>query len=212
LLQLDRGYTEEARKYLEEALGQAEQIGHSFHIAMCNHHLSVLFCALGECSAALEYGLRSETLFKNLGEKSNLVDVYVNLGVVYLEQGDLEQATHCGEKALALLAEFSTDNDETEVKGSALRLLGDAALAARELESAQKLYRQAEQIFEAVGNRLERGRLLISLARLSWLQSNRMLSKSCLMLAQKLFEQLGARLDLQKLEVLKKSLGPGCQE
>lgn len=207
LLQIDRGYTDEARQYLEEALIQAEQIGHNSQIAISNHHLSLLFSTLGEWPAALEYSLRSEALFKSLGEKANLVDVYVNLGVVYLGLRDLQKATSCAEQALALLAEFGAD-DETEVKGCALRLLGDAALVARELEAAQKLYQQAELIFESVGNRLERGRLLMSLARLAALQSNRMLVQSCLMLAQELFEQLGARLDLHKLDVLKRELAP----
>jgi adenylate cyclase len=205
LLQIDRGDTDEARHYLEDALNRAEQIGHNFYIALSNHHLSVLFNSLGEWPAALEYGMHSEVLFKNLGEKANLVDVYVNLGAVYLGLHDLQKASDCGNQALVLLAEFAAEA-EPEAKGCALRLLGDTALAARDLETAQKHYRQAELIFETVGNRLERGRLLMSRARLAALQSNRMLANSCLMLAQKLFEQLGANLDLRKLDVLKRDL------
>ena len=87
-----------------------------------------------------------------------------------------------------------------------MRLLGDVAITSLDLNAAQNLYQQAEHIFETIDNRLERGRLLMSLARLASLQSNRKLSTSCLMLAQKLFEQLGARLDLHKLNVLKKEL------
>jgi len=48
--------------------------------------------------------------------------------------------------------------------------------------------------------------MLMSLARLAALQSNRKLSNSYLIVAQELFEQLGARLDLRKLEALKKDL------
>jgi flagellin-specific chaperone FliS len=87
-----------------------------------------------------------------------------------------------------------------------LRLLGDAALAADDLDAAQKHYRQAELIFDAIGNRLECGRLLMSLARLAALQANRKLTNSHLTQAQELFEQLGARLDLRKLDALKKNL------
>ena len=205
LLQIDRGYTTEARQYLEEALIQAEQIGHNSQIAISNHHLSLLFSTLEEWPEALEYSLRSEAIFKSLGEKANLVDVYVNLGVIYLGMRDLQKATSYAEQALALLAEFAAES-EPEVKGCALRLLGDAALAAYHLDAAQKHYQQAELIFDAIGNRLEHGRLLMSLARLAALQSNRKLSKSSLMQAQKLFEQLGARLDLRKLDALKDNL------
>ena len=205
LLQIDRGYTDEARKYLEDALGQAEQIGHSFHIAMANHHLSVLFTALGDWTLALEYGLKTALLLENLGEKVTLVDVFVNVGNIYLGLHDLPKAAHCGEQANTLLAEF-VEEAETEIKGCALRLLGDIALASQDIDDAQNRYRQAELIFNATDNRLERGRLMMSKARLATLQSNRTLAKSHLMLAQKLFKKLGARLDLQKLELLKKDL------
>jgi predicted ATPase/class 3 adenylate cyclase len=205
LLQIDRGFTDEARQYLEDALRRSEQIGYYFHVGLSNHHMSVLLSTLGEWSAALEYGLRSETIFKSLGEKANLVDVYINLGVIYLGLNDLPKATNYGEQALALLAEFVAD-EETEVKGCTLRLLGDVALAMQDTDKAQKLYHEAELIFDAVGNRLERGRLLMSKARLAAAQSRRKLAKSCLLLAQKLFEQLGARLDLYKLDVLKTEL------
>jgi tetratricopeptide (TPR) repeat protein len=201
LLQIDRGYPVEARQYLDETLSRAEQIGHSFYIALTNQHLSLLFNTIGEWTTALEYSNRSEALFKSLGEKTNLADVYVNMGSIYFGLHDLLNSSRCGEQALALL-----DEDETEVKGSALRLLGDIALSAHDFETAEKLYKQAEVIFQSVGNRLERGRLLMSLARLAKLKSNRKLSTSCLLLAQKMFEQLGARLDLQKLDVLKKEL------
>jgi tetratricopeptide (TPR) repeat protein len=204
LLQIDRGYPDEARQYLEGVLSRAEQIGHNFYIALSNHHLSLLFNTIGEWITALEYSHRSEALFKSLGEKTNLADVYVNMGSIYIGLHDLLNASTCGKQALSLL-----DEDETEVKGSALRLLGDIALATHEPDTAQSHYQQAEVIFQSVGNRLERGRLLMSLARLAALKSNRMLAKSSLLLSQKIFEELGARIDLQKLEKLKNELATG---
>jgi tetratricopeptide (TPR) repeat protein len=205
LLQIDRGYTKEARQYLEDALSQAEQIGHNFHIALTNHYLSVLFNALGEWTKTLDYSLRSEALLKNLSEKATLVDVYVNRGSIYLGMYDLPKAVHCAKQAMELLTDFTMDAD-TEIKGTALRLLGDIALAMHNIDEAKNQYRQAELIFDATGNRLERGRLMISMARLAVLQSDPILVKSYLALAQKLFEQLGARLDVQKLDGLKKNL------
>jgi hypothetical protein len=117
----------------------------------------------------------------------------------------LPKADDCGEKAINLLAEFAMDT-ETEIKGCALRLQGDIALTRHNVDEAKNRYQQAELIFNATDNRLERGRLMMSMARLAVLQSNEILAKSYLMLAQKLFEQLGARLDLQKLDLLNKEL------
>ena len=205
LLQLDRGNTDEARQYLEDALNRSEQIGYYFHVGLSAHHMSVLLSAQENWDAALEYCLRSETLFKSLNEKANLVDVYVNRGVVYLGLNDLQNAVRCGEQALALLAESGVD-EETEVKGCALRLLGDAALAAGDLEAAEKRFDQAGLIFDTIGNRLERGRLLMSMARMAMRRSKGLISNSYLILAQELFEQLGARLDLRKLDTLKNTL------
>jgi tetratricopeptide (TPR) repeat protein len=205
LLQIDRGYIDEARQYLDEALNRAEHIGHNFNIALANHHISLTFSALEEWQDALKYSLRSEALFKSLGEKANLVDVYVNLGVIYLGFQDFPKAEHYGEKALALLTQFATET-ETEVQGCALRLLGDIALTINDTNKAEKLYHQAELIFDAVGNRLERGRLMMSMARLAASQSNQALAQSWLTQAQALFEQLGARLELHKLNMLKENL------
>lgn len=206
LLQLDRGFTNEAGHYLEEALSQSEQIGHIFHIAMSNHNLGVLFRTMGEWQAALPYGLRSEELFKSLGEKATLIDVYVNLGNIQLGMQDLTKAADYGKQALELLDEFTAEA-KTEIKGCALCLLGDIALTMHIPNEAKEHYQQAEVIFDTVGNHLEHGRVLMSQARLAALESDHKLAKTCLMMAQKLFEELGARLDLRKLEALKKELG-----
>jgi predicted ATPase/class 3 adenylate cyclase len=203
LLQIDRGYTDEAREYLEEAWRRAQQIGHSYHIALTTHYLSKLYIALNDWHDALDYSLRSEELFKNLGDEEYLLDVYVNLGSIYLGMHDLPSASQYAQRALGLLNLLAADA-QTEDKGRDLRLLGDIALASAEYARAKELYDQAGLVFDAVANRLERGRLLISFSRLAQAQSNRMLAKSCLMLARKLFEELGARLDLRKLEELRK--------
>jgi predicted ATPase/class 3 adenylate cyclase len=202
LLQIDRGYTDEACNYLEEAWRRAQQIGHSYHIALTTHYLSKLYIALGDWHNALDYSQRSEQLFKNLGDEEYLVDVYVNLGSIELGMRHLPAAAQYAGLALELLQAFAAEA-QTEDKGRALRLQGDIALASADYPRAKDLYQEAELVFSAVSNRLERGRLLVSLSRLAQAQSNRLLAKSCLMLARKLFEELGARLDLRKLEALK---------
>jgi class 3 adenylate cyclase/tetratricopeptide (TPR) repeat protein len=205
LLQIDRGYPEEARKYLEEGWNRAQQIGLNYTIALSNHHLCKLFIALGDWPRALEYSIRSEEIFKSLDDQDYLVDVYVNLGTIYLGMKDLTKAAQYGKQALEILQRIGEDA-QTEDKGRALRLLGDIALASGDISTAKKLCHEAEAIFEEADNRLERGRLLVSLALIASAESNRMLTKSCLLLAHKLFEQLGARLDIQKLEEIRKQL------
>jgi predicted ATPase/class 3 adenylate cyclase len=205
LLQLDRGNTDEARVYLEEALSKAEQIGHSYYIAQTNHYLSLLSAALGEWKIALDFSTRSETLFRMLGEKSNLVDVYGNQGNIALGMHELEKAKQYGKQALDLLQELDPDA-ETEDKGRIVRLLGDTAILEGDFATAGKLYKEAGKTFESTGNQLENGRLLISFARLAAAKPNLAKAKTCLRQAHKLFDKLGARLDLEKLESTKKEL------
>lgn len=205
LLQMDRGYIDEARQYLEDALTRAENIGHKLDIALTLHHISLTFSMLDEWDAALAYGLRSEALFKNVGTESHIADVYVNLGEIYLGLLDLPKAVYYAEQTFALLNEFSAEVD-LEVKGFALRLYGDIALTSHDIDQATERYHQAEKILDAVGNRLEQGRLLMSMVKLSAAQSNKALTEFYMTSAQKRFEQLGAQLDLLKLETLKKEL------
>jgi tetratricopeptide (TPR) repeat protein len=201
LLQTDRGYIEEARKYLEEALRRAERIEHVSNIALVNHHLSIAYVAEKQWQTALEYAIRSESDYKSLGEKVSLAEVYVNLGVIHLGLVDLQKAFYYGEESLALLSELA-EEAETEVKGCALRLLGDVSLGLHNTDKAKKYYAEAEIIFKAGGNRLEQGRLKVSMARLAIALSNRMLAKTSLMLAQGLFTEVGARLELQNTNAL----------
>ncbi|MCX6080648.1 MAG: tetratricopeptide repeat protein [Chloroflexi bacterium] len=202
MLEIDRGYMDEARKYLEEAWNRAQQIGHSYNIAVNTHYLSKFYVALGDWDNALDYCLRSERLQKDRGDGEYLVDVYVNLGIIYLAKNDLAKASQYAQTGLDLLKELAAE-EQTEDKGRNLRLLGDIALVSMDYPRARDFYQQAEEIFTADGNRLERGRLLVSLSRLAKAQSNFKLAQSCRLLAQKLFEELGARLDLLKLQALK---------
>jgi len=205
LLQIDRGYIDEARGYLEEAWRRAQQIGHGYNIAQTTNYLGKLYIALADWQNALDYGLRSEELIKNLGEEEYLVDVYLNLGSIYLGIHDLSEACRYVQQALDLIQKLSPGT-QTEDKGRGLRILGDISLEAGDPERSKEFFNQAETVFNAVANRLERGRLMVSLSRLAKSQDNILLAKSCLMLAHKMFEELGARLDLGRLEELKKNL------
>jgi tetratricopeptide (TPR) repeat protein len=204
-LQIDRGFPDEARKYLKDAINRAEQIGHNFLIALLNHHISVLEAHLEDWPSALQYELRSESLFMNLGEKVNLVDVNVNLGLIYLGLKELGKAAKCGQQAITLLGEVAEDT-EIESRGCALRLLGDVALAAGNLDESAKMYTQSAQILDLIGNRIERGRLWVSQANLAQARSARAEAESCLAQAGELFKQLGARLELRRVQSLQAKL------
>ena len=202
LLEIDRGNLDEASKYLEEAWRRAQEIGHGHHIALVSNYLGKLYLAQEDWPRALEYSLNSEKFLENLGDAEFLVDVYVNLATIYLGMRDLKKATSSSEQALSLRQSLTGDV-QTEDKGRALLILGDVAQYSGDYQGARAFYLQAERVFKDLGNHLESGRLLISLAHLAFAESKPTLARECLAEAQSLFEQLGAQMDLRKLNSLR---------
>ena len=146
--------------------------------------------------------MNSEMLLSSLGDEDFVVDVSVNLSAIYLGMQEFKKSSEYAEQALSLRQRL-TGNEQTEDKGRALIVLGDIAQRMGDYQSAKSYYLQADKTFKVVGNHLESGRLLVSMARLAIAESKPILAKECIAEAQVLFEQLGARLDLRKLQTMK---------
>ncbi len=202
LLEIDRGYLDEASKYLEEAWHRAQEIGHGHHIALVSNYLGKLYMVQENWPKALEYSLNSERLLRSLGDEDFVVDVSVNLSAIYLGTQEFKKSSEYAEQALSLRQRLTGD-EQTEDKGRALVVLGDISQKMGNYQNAKSYYLQADKTFKVVGNHLESGRLLAAMARLAVAESKPILAKECIAEAQVLFEQLGASLDLQKLETMK---------
>lgn len=205
LLELDRGNTGEAFRYFDEALKQSEGIGLNLETALNNQYFCRLYIALEDWQKAMQYGRKSEELFKNIGDEEFLVDVYMNLAAIHLGTGELAAAQEFAMYAQECLLKVAGD-EPTEEKGRILRLLGEIALTGADYNTAVGFFRQAEPIFAST-NQLERARLLVSLSRLARALANVELVRSLRSMARVIFLKLGAKLDLQKLDVLEQSGG-----
>ena len=129
------------------------------------------------------------------------MDVSVNLSAIFLGMHDFTKASQYAEQALSLRQRLAGD-EQTEDKGRALVVLGDIAQGIGDYQNARSYYLQADKTFKVVGNHLESGRLLAAMARLAIAESKPILAKECINEAKVLFEQLGASLDLRKLQTM----------
>jgi tetratricopeptide (TPR) repeat protein len=153
---------------------------------------------------AIEYSNRSLAILREIGDMDHMVDVHVNLGLAWLGRGCSDQAKQQGEEALQLInqTEGSNVSAQAENRGRALRLLGETTRLQGNYEGAEKLLKEAATLFVGVGNQLEQSRSAVSMAMLALSRGDQVGARVLFNEARLIFRQLGANLDLQKLEEL----------
>jgi len=204
LLQLDRGNIEEAKKNLDKSLATAQQIGHNYIIGITYLYYSRLYLSMEDWQTAIDYSNRSLAILREIGDMDHMVDVHVNLGLALLGQGCPDQAKQQGEEALQLINQTDGSNvsAQAENRGRALRLLGETNRLQGNYEGAEKLVKEAATLFVGVGNQLEQSRSAVSMAMLALSRGDQIGARVLFNEARLIFRQLGANLDLQKLEEL----------
>jgi predicted ATPase len=204
LLQLDRGNLEAAEDHLKESLRKARQIGHSYIIAMTLMYFSRLCITQEAWQAALDYARQSQQIFVEIGARDELVDVYTLSAMAYLGLGSLKEARLWAQNTADLLPKDKAGalSVHTDEGGRALRLLGEVSRLSGEFTRAEKLLDQSVQLFSRMGYILEQARTMMSQARLAADLGDQSQARVVLNEARLMFDQLGAKLDLQKLEIL----------
>ena len=204
LLQLDRGEVEAAESHLKESLVKARQIGHNYIIAMTLMYFSRLHVILENWQVGLDFARQSQKIFDEIGARDELVDVFTLVATAYLGLGSLQEAEFWAERAGELLPKdeqggFSVRTDEG---GRALRLMGEICRLQGEFKQADRLLLTSAYLFNRMGNSLEEARTMISQARLSAELDDQTGARVILNEARLIFHQLGAKLDLQKVDIL----------
>jgi tetratricopeptide (TPR) repeat protein len=201
LIELDLGNFSEARRRFQEALDNARQIGHSFHICMTQMHLALLNVYAENWPAVLEYGLLSLAGFQELGVKENLLDISVSLGWAYV---GLSDDLHCREIEASILSMLSEgqgpDDTPPESHGRAYRLLSSLAGLRGDLEGATRAIERSVEIFSQAGSLLERSRSLVFLGKSLAAQGKMDLAMPLFYEARQVFQKMGARLELSRID------------
>ncbi len=200
LLQLDRGETQQAEDHLKQALAESQQIGHGRLIAQAYLNLTFYSVQTGDWKAALDYSRQSQARYQEIGVKDELVELYTYMGMACLGQGNIGFAEHWGQEALNLFDQLGKGKSPRRIEdqGRALRLLGDTSAWRGEWALARQYYEQSMAAYRSVNNPLEYGRSLADLAHLAQ-HFDDLNSSALLKEARQIFTQLGAALDLQKI-------------
>jgi len=165
-------------------------------------YLSRLHIAIESWSRALDYARQSLGTFEEMGAEDELVDVYALHGQAFLGLGEISNAVEWTEKAFSLVPRDDQGEAlaQTNEAGRALRLLGELRLVQGEFEQAEKWFDRCESCFSDLDNSLELARTRILQARLASDRDDQSTATTLVEDARQRFEQLGAKMDLQRLD------------
>jgi len=201
LLQTDRGDLEEAKKHLTEGLQMAQQIGHGFLEGLGYMHMSRYWLAAAEWKKSTENCELALAIFEELDAQENIAALYTAMGVATKEQGELDKASEYSEKARAIIEMQIVDLPSPE-KGRNLRLRGEIARLQKRFGEARDLLEESTAQFTSLNDQLELGRTLLARAKLAGDIGEHTESRVHLREARLIFRQLGAKLDLHKVNGL----------
>ena len=200
LILLDRDQIDAARQHFVDALASAQQIGHTYHIGLQYMHLALLSVETEDWLQALEYSVRGQEAFNNIGVSDHSIELFTYTGMAWLGLADYDQAAKWGRDALELFNRLEEKSPGLiEDRGRALRLLGDVSRASHDFSEAARQFEESAAIFEKIGNVVELGRTRTKQAHLASDQGNPAASSAYFELACNCFKEVGAMLDLRKL-------------
>ncbi len=201
LIELDRGNLAQAERHFLEALETAGQIGHFYHVNMARMHLALLNFYAGNWQNVLEYGRLGLDGFQELGVKENQIDLYVMICWAYRGLGLLEAMEDTCQRVRALLVEEAEKGSPpSDGEGRARRLFGRIAQDRGDFLTAREELKKSAAIFAEMGSDLDRARSLVDLANVLAACSEREPAEDMLAEARWIFEKMGARLELERLD------------
>jgi len=199
LIDLLQGHLERAEGEYREALELFASIGYLTGVASARGGLGVVKVERGDTADGRRDLLAALQEFEQVGNRSDLVTVFRDLAQAYV--GDdpaaaLAWAVRAVETADAL--------GSVEKRGLALQILGVARTAAGDVPGAVTALEESRAILEAGSERLELARTLAALSRACGLlpasDPRRSDSAGLANAARVTFEELGARLELRRLD------------
>jgi predicted ATPase/class 3 adenylate cyclase len=201
LVQLDRGDLSAADENLRMGSTSAEQIGHRFYHGLALMYLGRLQTNRGLVEDAERNLRKSLTIFRGLGAQDHLIDTYYYLGENSFVQDDLSGAKEWARQANRLLDNLNQEEKSVSIqRGRVLRLEGAIARKKGEVENAEKLLRESAEIFNTSFERLEWARTAHEQGLLEISKEDIHTARDIFRQARAIFAQIGATLDLARIE------------
>jgi len=141
-LLLDMGRLKESYEYIEQGVEKARNIGSKAYLSQFLGLRVTLLHRLGDTQLALKDGIEAIEISSAIGNRSNWVRALINMGDVYLDNGNLEKAMECSAQALSIYDQGSLfEIEPEEVYFSRFRALQAAGRVDEGLPYLDKAYR-----------------------------------------------------------------------
>ena len=138
----------EAEKYVLRGIEMAEQTGNTARLAVLKGKASEVYHALGNDEEALKYAESAYQIDKQAGREAKAAVRQAQLASVLLGLHRYEEA----EKALADVIPFFRKSDDRQNLGISCNKMGTALLSQKRSDKAVGYYREAADIFAAIGD------------------------------------------------------------
>ncbi|RMF42591.1 MAG: tetratricopeptide repeat protein [Anaerolineae bacterium] len=204
LLYTDQGHTDLALKHINTALEITKNIGHVHLEGQGYLHRSRLYLAMQNWGQAIEDSEHGLEIFRRIGSREHLIDLYLTQVEAYLEIGDLAKAEDILKAAFQSLKSNQTKAlAPSSERGRALRLAAKLAMKYIEWERAAQLLMESLETLQVAGNQLEYARTLMTFAELYKHQKQPEKAIAVASQAAAILQGLGAQPDLERLAQLK---------
>ncbi|NJN44718.1 MAG: hypothetical protein HC806_08375, partial [Anaerolineae bacterium] len=151
--------------------------------------------------SALSSAQMSLGIFTQIGSQDNMLYTWWCIGEAHAGIGDIQKAEQAAQSALSLLESRGTKVlGPTEERGLILRLLGKISRQKGNLDLSRQHLEESANQFKERDSHLELGRTYAELAHWANASENLLEEKKFIELAEEIFEQLGAGLDLAEIQ------------
>jgi transcriptional regulator with GAF, ATPase, and Fis domain/tetratricopeptide (TPR) repeat protein len=207
-LRMLRGDLEEACSLLERAVALATGNGNKWYAAQAMRTLGRCHLAMNDIQSALVKGEGALALGQRVGDRQAILESSLLLAEAYLQEGQTEECTKLLQK---LSDETSESETDLAIAGETQRLYGMLAMSQKDAALAVNHFGRSISIFEMLGDRYRTARAHY------WLGCAYMIAaperaEEHLALALHTFRELGARLDLARVEETLASIGHAAPE
>jgi DNA-binding NtrC family response regulator/tetratricopeptide (TPR) repeat protein len=191
-----RGNLEEARVDLQRAVELASEKGNRWYEGQTRRSLGRCYLAMGLNQEALESAKQAQELAQGIGDRQAICESHLLLAEAYLESGNEDESSASLHNVLELVTDSPAD---FHIAGEAQRLQGRLEMVRSEAASAAQHFGRSVSIFDLLGDRYRSARAHYELGRAYTLtQPDR--AEEHLTRALNIFRELGARLDIERVE------------
>jgi len=195
---LMQGRLDEAHERYQFALNIVERLGITYGVALLHNNLGGACVRAEDWDRAEEHLSQSLTLFETIGSEEFLAELFRHRAEVALGLGRPDEALIHAERSLG----YAQAHDMRVEEGMTWRVLGSMRRERGELAQAEEGLARALDIAQEARKRHEVALTRLELARLRVQQGREDEGRELAQQAAQVFEELGARLDVEEAEAL----------